>query len=338
MNATKTINNMKLGLFVFAGLLFLIFSLYMIGRNRSLFGSTFTITARFNNINGLVPGNNVRYSGIDVGTVNRIELINDTSVLVTMLIDKSARGHIKTNALASIGTDGLMGNKLVSIKSQAGDAPLVNDGDEILTRKPVETDEMLQTLNTTNENIAIITTNLKEITAKLNSRNSLWTMLSDTMIVQDMKKAVGSIRQAGANTVRFTEDAAALVHTLETGKGIANSLFTDTLLTRQLSTSIREIQKASQDLSQTTSQLKETIEKASHGQGAVGVLLSDTATANNLRRTMKNVEQGTSRFNENMEAMKHNWLFKGYFKDQEKKAEQEKKEQQKKTSQEKKNP
>ena len=103
MNARKTINNMKLGLFVFTGLAFLIFSLYMIGRNRNLFGSTFSISARFNNINGLVPGNNVRYSGIDIGTVDRIELVNDTAVRVTMLIDKSAQGHIRRNALASIG-------------------------------------------------------------------------------------------------------------------------------------------------------------------------------------------------------------------------------------------
>lgn len=330
MSTHKTINNMKLGLFVFAGFLFLIFSLYMIGRNRNLFGATFSISVRFNNINGLVPGNNVRYSGIDIGTVDRIDLINDTSVLVTMLIDKSARGHIRKNALASIGTDGLMGNKLVSIKSQPGDSPAVNDGDEIFSRKPVETDEMLQTLNTTNENIAVITHNLKEITAKLNSRNSFWNFLSDTLIVQDLKHAVSSIRKAGSNTERMTGDAARLVHTLEGGKGLANTLFTDTAMARQLSRSIKEIQLASRDLSATTSQLKESIEKAGHGEGTLGVILADTAAANNLRRTLKNVEQGTSRFNENMEAMKHNWLFKGYFKDQEKKAAQEKKDADKK--------
>ncbi len=325
MNANKNMNNLKLGIFVFAGFLFLIFSLYMIGRNRSLFGSTFAITARFNNINGLVPGNNVRYSGIDVGTINSIELVNDTSVLVTMLIDKSAQGHIKINAIASIGTDGLMGNKLISIKSQPGPSSPVKDGGEILSLKPVETDEMLQTLNTTNENISIISKNLREITGKLNSRNSLWNFLSDTLIVQDLKKAVSAIRQAGVNTAQFTDDAAQLVHKLRNGKGLASTLFTDTLMTTQLQTSLKEIQKASKDLSLTTAQLKETISSAGQGKGAVGVLLSDTTTANKLRQTLIHVEQGTGRFNENMEAMKHNWLFRGYFKDQEKKAEKEKK-------------
>jgi phospholipid/cholesterol/gamma-HCH transport system substrate-binding protein len=330
MSAKQSINNLKLGVFVFAGLLFLIFSLYMIGRNRNLFGSTFTLAARFNNINGLVAGNNVRYSGIDIGTVDRIELINDSSVRVTMLIDKSARGHIRKNALASIGTDGLMGNKLISIKSMPGRSEPVKDGDEILSRKPVETDEMLQTLNTTNENIAVISGNLREITNKLNSRNSLWNFLADTLIVVDLKKAVRSIRDAGTNTVRFTDNAAKLVHKLETGDGLANTLFTDTTMTRQLQVSLSEIQKATKDLSATTTQLKETIAKTGQGEGTLGVLLSDTASANNLRRTLRNVEQGTSRFNENMEAMKHNWLFKGYFKDQEKQSEKDRKEAEKK--------
>jgi phospholipid/cholesterol/gamma-HCH transport system substrate-binding protein len=330
MNTNKTINNFKLGLFVFAGLTFLIFSLYMIGKNRNLFGSTFSISARFHNINGLMPGNNVRYSGIDVGTVDRIELVNDTAVLVTMLIDRSARGYIRKNSMASIGTDGLMGNKLISIKAMPGESSPALDGDEIQTRKPVETDEMLQTLNTTNENIAIISHNLREITGKLNSRNSLWNFLADTLIVVDLKRAVSSIRQAGANTVRFTENATELVHNLESGKGIANTLFTDTTMTRQLQGSLAEIQKATHDLSVTTAQLKETLAKTSQGEGTLGVLLSDTAAANNLRRTLRNVEQGTGRFNENMEAMKHNWLFRGYFKDQEKEAEKARKAEEKK--------
>jgi phospholipid/cholesterol/gamma-HCH transport system substrate-binding protein len=265
-----------------------------------------------------------------VGTVDRIELVSDTAVRVTMLIDKSARGYIRKNAMASIGTDGLMGNKLITIKAMPGGAEPANDGDEIQTRKPVETDEMLQTLNTTNENIAVISHNLREITGKLNSRNSLWNFLADTLIVVDLKKAVSSIRVAGSNTVRFTESAAQMVHNLESGKGIANSLFTDTTMSRQLQASLLEIQKATKDLSVTTAQLKETIARTGQGEGTLGVLLSDTSSANNLRRTLRNVEQGTSRFNENMEAMKHNWLFRGYFKDQEKEAEKARKEEEKK--------
>ncbi len=117
---TKTINNTKLGLFVLAGVLFLILTLYMIGKNRNLFGSTFTMKAVLSNVNGLVAGNNVRFKGIDVGTVKNITLLNDSSIYVTLTIDNEMKPYIKQNAMASIGTDGLMGNKLVNINSVPG--------------------------------------------------------------------------------------------------------------------------------------------------------------------------------------------------------------------------
>src|SRR5688572_7628571 len=104
---TKSVDNAKLGAFVLVGIVFLIVTLYMIGKNRNLLGSTFTIKAEVNNVNGLVPGNNVRFKGIDVGTVKSIDIANDTLIYVTMTIEESMKPYIKQNALASIGTDGL---------------------------------------------------------------------------------------------------------------------------------------------------------------------------------------------------------------------------------------
>ena len=151
--STKQVNNAKVGLFVIAGIIFLVFTLYMIGKNRNLFGSTFTIRALVSNVNGLVPGNNVRFKGIDVGTVKTIKVENDTAISIVMTIDKSIKRYLKKNAIASIGTDGLMGNKLININSQDGEALLIEEGDVIYSKKPIETDEMLRTLNTTNTNI-----------------------------------------------------------------------------------------------------------------------------------------------------------------------------------------
>ena len=168
---TKGSENVKLGLFVVAGALFLIFTLYMIGRNRNLFDSTITVTARFNNINGLMPGNNVRFSGIDVGTVKKISMISDSSVEVSMVIDKKVISFIKINAVAAVGTDGLMGNKLININSRPGQFPAITEGAVIQTVKPVETDEMLRTLDETNQTISTITQDLRKITQRINNSN-----------------------------------------------------------------------------------------------------------------------------------------------------------------------
>ncbi|HEU5291411.1 MAG TPA: MCE family protein, partial [Cyclobacteriaceae bacterium] len=104
----KQIDNAKVGLLVMAGVIFLVLTLYMIGKNRNLLGSTFTIKAVLTNVNGLVPGNNVRFKGIDVGTVKSIDVANDTAIYVTMTIDEEMKPYLRKNAIASIGTDGLM--------------------------------------------------------------------------------------------------------------------------------------------------------------------------------------------------------------------------------------
>lgn len=315
---TKTVDNTKLGAFVLAGIVFLIITLYMIGKNRNLLGSTFTIKAVVNNVNGLVPGNNVRFKGIDVGTVKSIDITNDTLIQVTLTIEESMQPYIKQNALASIGTDGLMGNKLLNINSQPGSAPTVKEGSVIQSRKPIETDEMLRTLNTTNNNMERITNNLNEITGKLNNSNSLWNLLSDTVITTDLKFAVKGFRQAGSNTADLTRQVKNMVAQYEKGNGLANSLFIDTTLSAKLHYSLGKIQQASDKTSLMIDNLESVVLKLKAGEGTAGLVLADTALRNKLIRSAISIEQGTDKFNENMEAMRTNFLFKGYFKKLEK--------------------
>jgi phospholipid/cholesterol/gamma-HCH transport system substrate-binding protein len=314
----KKTDNAKVGLLVMAGLIFLVFTLYMIGKNRNLFGSTFTIKAILSNVNGLVPGNNVRFKGMDVGSVQSITVANDTAIYVTMVIDDSMKPFIKKNAIASIGTDGLMGNKLVNINSDPSPSEPVEKNDVIQSRKPVETDEMLRTLNTTNNNIEKITHNLYEITVKLNSSESLWTLLSDTVITKDLKNAVVDFKRAGANTADLTATAKNIVLRFENGNGIAYKLFTDTTLSSQLAASLQQIEQASHQTSSMMKDLKTVVDDMRKGDGTAGLLLTDTLLRQTLFKSAINIEQGTDRFNQNMEALKSNFLFRGYFKKLEK--------------------
>jgi phospholipid/cholesterol/gamma-HCH transport system substrate-binding protein len=318
--SAKKIDNVKLGLFVLAGALFLIFSLYMIGRNRNLFGSTFTISASFQNVNGLMPGNNVRFSGIDVGTVKNVELESDTSVRVVMIINKKLKKYIKKNSIAAVGTDGLMGNKLINISGQPGNSPSVEDGDKILSLIPVETDAMLRTLNITNENIASISSDLKTITQKINNSASLWKLLSDATIARDVKQAALNIKTASHNAAVAGNEFVALTRRVKSGDGLAGALIVDTVLVYKLRQSLSDIQLASNQAAIMATDLKVVAERMKQGEGAAGSLLSDSLMLERLNQTFKNVEEGTAKFNENMEAMQHHPLFRGYFKDKEKEA------------------
>ena len=315
---TKPTDNVKLGLFVLAGLVFLVVTLYMIGKNRNLFGSTFTIKASMNTVNGLTPGNNVRFKGIDVGTVKDIELAGDSSILVVMVIDDKVRPYIKQNSIASIGTDGLMGNKLVNINARSDAAPPVKEGSVILSMEPIETDEMLRTLNTTNNTIERVTRNLDEIAIKLNSSKSLWNLLSDTVITHDLKRAVSDFRDAGAHTAALTANAKEVVRRFGSGEGLAGTLFTDTMLTHRLDNSMTKIQTASEKTAVMMDNLESVIEGLQSGEGTAGLLLSDTTLRDALMQSALQVHQGTTRFNENMEALKSNFLFRRHFRKLEK--------------------
>lgn len=324
---TKATDNVKLGLFVLAGLLFLVITLYMIGKNRNLFGRTFTIKAAMNTVNGLTPGNNVRFKGIDVGTVKEIRLASDSGILVIMLIDEKVKPYIKQNSIASIGTDGLMGNKLININSQPQPAPPVKEGSVILTREPIETDEMLRTLNTTNNTIERVTRNLDEITTKLNSSKSLWNLISDTLITHDLKVAVSDFRDAGAHAAALTANAREIVNRFGNGNGLAGTLFTDTALTRKLDHSMTKLQLASEKTAGMMDNLESVMKGLKSGDGTAGLLLSDTTLRGALMQSALQVEQGTSRFNENMEALKSNFLFRRYFRKLEKQRAKDKKQQ-----------
>lgn len=314
----KTIDNTKLGMLVLAGFAFLIFTLYMIGKNRNLLGSTFSVKAVVSNVNGLVPGNNVRFKGIDVGTVKSISIANDTAIIVVMTIDQSVRPFIKKNAIVSIGTDGLMGNKLININSGAPEDEPIHENAFLQSRKPIETDEMLRTLNTTNNNIERITSNLYEISVKLNSSESMWSLLSDTAVSKNIKQAIVHLRNAGENSAALTKTANNVVGTLNDGQGLVHQLFRDTTLSNQLAYSLLQIKNASNQASSMMSELKDIVDNIRQGDGTAGMVLADTVMREKLFKTALNLEQGTDRFNQNMEALKSNFLFRKYFKKLEK--------------------
>jgi phospholipid/cholesterol/gamma-HCH transport system substrate-binding protein len=195
----RAVNNIKLGLFVLAGLAFLILLLYMIGRNKNLFGSTFSIKTRFANVQGLVSGNNVRYAGIEIGTVKKIYIINDTLVEVLMIVDDDMRSIIRANAMASIGSDGLMGNKVINISAGHGEAPFVEQGDVLVSRKPIDMDEMVRTLERTNTDLSVVAANIKNISSRLNSSSGLISLLEDEALPQNLKASAANVKLATAS-------------------------------------------------------------------------------------------------------------------------------------------
>ncbi|MDO8998624.1 MAG: MlaD family protein [Bacteroidota bacterium] len=316
--AAKDFRNVRLGIFVLVGTGLLIAALYLIGSKQNLFGSTFHISANFNNVSGLMKGNNVRFAGINVGTVESVEIVSDTSVNVVMIIENSVQKFIKKNALASVGTDGLMGNKLVNINSVNEPSESIEEDDVLQSLKPVEMDQMVRTLDVTNENIKVISTNLRNITDKINSKNSLWNLLMDTVVAENVKSSIVNMKLMSNEGLYITGDLKAITQGIKNGKGSIGALITDTLISSKIKQSVITLQKLSDTAAIVTGDISQIVRNLKHGKGTMGVLLTDTSLIHNLNTSVKSINKGAVTFDEDMKALQSSWPFKKYFKKQKK--------------------
>lgn len=326
--AKNTANNIRLGVFVISGLFFLILLLYMIGKSENMFGSKYMLKAHFDNVQGLVPGNNVRYGGIVAGTVKEVRIINDSTVEVVMLIKTGMKEFIRKNAIASIGTDGLMGNKLVNITASGAPADLAEEGDLLAGRKPVDTDEMLRVLNATNSDIAVIAGNLKATIQRVNNSTALWNVLEEPEVPAHLKATLVNVRRASEKTNAMADDLQWLVHNIRDGNGSLGALLTDTSLVTSLEDAIGKVRKVGNNADTLSIQVRALIggiqSDIERGSGMAHALLKDSTMVYRLNNTLSHIEKGTEAFSQNMEAMKSNFLFRGYFKRQARQAKQAK--------------
>lgn len=166
-------------MFVLVGLVLFLVTIYWIGQNQNLFGSTFHLNAKFKNIGGLKVGNNVRFAGIDVGTVKNIAFVSDSIVIVKLVVEDEVQKYIKTDAMASIGSDGLMGDKVLTISPGNLSTKIVKDNAVIASSQAIEIEDLMKGLKVSIDNAAIITTDLASFTGKMNNPNSVLSKLVD---------------------------------------------------------------------------------------------------------------------------------------------------------------
>jgi phospholipid/cholesterol/gamma-HCH transport system substrate-binding protein len=320
--AKRTINNIKLGIFVLAGLLVLIFALYMIGKDTNLFGKNYILKARFENVQGLTVGNNIRYAGIQVGTVKKVKILSDTLIEVTMLIAERMEPFIRKNDVVSIGTDGLMGNKLINITPARDGSPQAKENDILVTKRIASTEEMMETLNRTNMNLALISEDIKQTVQRINNSTALWKIMNEPTLPDNLKASLVNVRKATAGTNDLVMDLQTIIKDIKNGKGSLGAILTDTLIAYNLNEAVAKIQLVGDNANQLANELTTLTQNVkqdmNNGKGIVNSLLKDSSVVIKLNTSLTNIEQGTAAFNENMEALKHNFLLRGYFRRQEK--------------------
>lgn len=290
----------RLGLFITVSVAIFILAFFYIGSKQNLFTKTFDVYGIFKSVNGLTPGNNVLFAGIKVGTVQSVEIISSDKVKVNLNIAEKYREFIKKDSEATINSDGLVGNKILSISSGTPVSPPVENGDMLQTVKPLEIGDILNNLNESTKQAQIISKEISEIVTKVNQGSgTLGKLVNESNIYDHLDSLMTSFGSSTAN----------INNILSKASGTINIVAEDILTLRS---SIKLI----------TDNIADITTKINSSHSLIGTLLTDTVFANNIKGVMKNANQTTANlelgsfsFYQNMEALKHNFLFKGYFED-----------------------
>ncbi|WP_439152281.1 MlaD family protein [Winogradskyella sp.] len=315
----------RLGLFVIISTILFIVAVYLIGQRQNMFRKTFTISSYFQNVNGLQNGNNVRYAGIDIGTVKDITMINDSTIKIDMHIDEKIITHIKKDAIATIGSDGLVGNMIVNIVPGEGTAPIITNSDFIDSYSKIGADDILSTLSVSSENAAILTSDLLKITtAMLEGKGTVGLLLNDTIMAKDLKQSVNNLKLASRGATRTINELNSIISSIKTNDDtVLGVMLNDSVSGSKLKAMVSNLEMSSQEINNVLNNINDVVDTINSSDGAYNYILNDTTLVNNLKSTIKNINEGTDKFNQNMEALKHNFLTRGYFRKLERQAKRE---------------
>jgi phospholipid/cholesterol/gamma-HCH transport system substrate-binding protein len=296
MNTHSQSFKIRLGLFVIGGLAVFVIAIFIIGKQKNLFNPVFKLTTTFKNVSGLQVGNKVRLLGIDVGNVDKIVIVNDSTVLVDMLIKKNVHEFIKEDCIVAIGSEGLIGDRLLIITEGSIDGPIVKEGHQLVSIEPLETDAILKSLEVSTKNAEIITEQLAMVMLKVNSgKGTLGRLIHDSTIAQNLDQSIVNIKQIT--------------------QGVDEAVFE---IRTELSKIMSSVQVTTGNVEVITKQFEEIMVNINTGNGTLTMLIKDSATAESVGSIIKNLNKSTATLDEVLLAVKNSFLLKGYFKKKEK--------------------
>ncbi len=298
-------NKIRLGIFITIGIVVFILAIYFIGEKQQLFRSTFNISGVFKDVGGLQVGGNVRFAGINVGVVESITIVTDTSVQVDMIIDESVRKFINKNALANIGTEGLMGNKILFISPGKGKAITIEDQDHIKTAPPINLDEIFASLKGTIDNSTVITNDLAKITTYIkDGKGIVGRLLMDDDLSQNFDSAIALLKSGSSgfntlikstlnNTETMTSDLMTIVKNVKDGNGSVGKLLMDPSLAQNLDSVMTNLKDGSVGLKELSLNVNKNLGK-------------------NIDSVMINLKDGTFNLKMLLEKAQSSWLLWGF--------------------------
>ena len=318
MGTLKNKRAVIVGIFILVGLGLLITIILIMGGQRKSFARTITVRALFQDVSGLQQGNNIWLAGVKVGTVRNISFNPDSRVAVSMSILSSMQPYIHKDSRAKIGSESLIGNKIIVLTEGSPQSPLVQQGDVLEIQPSINTEDMMTTLQQNNKNLLAITTDLKGLTQGLaDGKGSLGKLLHDESLVNSLQTTLNKLNVAASNAQSFASDLSSYTAKLQAKGSLTNELVTDTVVFTRLRSSVMKLHQIVQsaqeivtNLDKTSSDLNGSLSSTS---SPLGVMLNDPQAALDLKTTLSNLNMASEKMDEDFEAVQHNFLLKGFF-------------------------
>lgn len=322
MSASENKRSLIVGLFVFIGLIILVAGILVMGTQQNKFSKNIKVTSYFKDVKGLKVGNNVWFSGVKVGIVKEIAFESVENVRVTMNIEEKNSQFIRKDVVATLGSDGLIGNSIISLVGGNAQTPQVSDGDVLQSAASVGMDQMMGMLQENGANLTAITTNFAKLSQQMvDGQGVVGALMTDDQIANDLKTSVASMNKVMSDANLAVNNLVLLTQKLNSNQGLIHDLTTDTKVFASLRDAAAQLQGVTQTANALVENLNQTSARLNDKDNAIGVLTNDPEAANEIRQILRNLNTSTEKLDENMEALQSNFLFRGFFKKKEKEAE-----------------
>lgn len=343
--------NIRLGIFITGGVILFVIIFYLIGSKQNMFSTSVKVTTIFRDVIGLREGANVRFTGIDVGAVSKLTILSDSSVLVEMAIDRKVTQFIKKNSTATIGSQGLMGNRILILLPGSPDQASIEQGDQLPSQPPVEMDEILKEIKTSSERITVVSGNLIDITRKMNRGEGIFgKIFTDTAFAANLAKTSQNLRilSDGINrgegfvgklmadpafaadldsTARYIAEISSnlegITDKVNRGEGVIGKLFTDTAFTVNIYQASENLNASTRNLENVTGNLITLTETMNSGQGTFNKMLVDSVFADSLDVALRNLNETLIQVRKASESLQHSGMVRAFSKKSRKQAEKE---------------
>ncbi|HEY2581779.1 MAG TPA: MlaD family protein [Mucilaginibacter sp.] len=317
-----TIENRKaitVGIFLALAIVIFVLGVFTLGGQQKSFQKNIHVSAVFDDVSGLKKGNDVWFSGVKIGTISTIKFVGTSEVNVSMKIDENTQQYIHRNAGVRISSDGLIGNKIIVIDGGSPRAPQIEDGDVLQAEKVVSTDDVMKTLQQNNQNILAITTDFKLLSHKiLQGKGTVGALMADSTMGIQLRNSMRNLQIATESASRLAVQLDRFGQKVNTKGGLADKLFTDTTTFNKIKAVTIQLQQAANNANALTENLSKASHKFNTTDNTLGELLNDPKGAEQIKSILTNLQQSSVKLNEDLQAAQHNFLLKGYFKDQEK--------------------